>query len=134
MLTSGAGKTYTMTGKASEEEQGLIPRALAKVTLSRVIAHCDRSHVLCQVSLAATFSWLSDFVTGQILDCQQRLKWQDWTYSLELSVMEVYNDRIRDLLDNRSREVSDINAIKHEDAGVSTVIDTASNCFDIKSA
>ncbi|GAX86129.1 hypothetical protein CEUSTIGMA_g13542.t1 [Chlamydomonas eustigma] len=84
---TGAGKTHTMTGKASEEDQGLIPRALAK-----------------------------------ILDCQQRLKWQDWTYSLELSVMEVYNDRIRDLLGSRSTEVSDINDVKHEEGGHTTVV------------
>ena len=43
----------------------------------------------------------------------QRLQLQDWAYTLELSIMEVYNDRIRDLLEPGGREVTDMNAIKH---------------------
>lgn len=42
---------------------------------------------------------------------------QDWAYSIELSVLEVYNDRLRDLLDAGSKEVTDMNAIRHEFGG-----------------
>jgi len=51
----------------------------------------------------------------QIFEGVQRLKWQEWTYTLECSVLEIYNDRIRDLLKPGGREISEQAAIKHED-------------------
>ena len=50
----------------------------------------------------------------QIFENVQRLKWQEWTYSLECSILEIYNDRIRDLL-KPGKEISDQAAIKHDD-------------------
>jgi kinesin family protein C1 len=49
----------------------------------------------------------------------QRLRVQGWSYSMQGSCIEIYNDRLRDLLAEGKHElvISDINAIKHESAG-----------------
>ncbi|KAG1677072.1 hypothetical protein FOA52_001242 [Chlamydomonas sp. UWO 241] len=57
----------------------------------------------------------------RILHSVDRLRLQEWTYSVSVSVLEIYNERLRDLLDAGSKEVSDINAIRHDAGGHASV-------------
>lgn len=98
----------------SDSGQGLIPRSITKVrpqtSSLQVIDYAEWNrlclNLLCHALLGT-----------QLLETRARLRAQDWAYSIELSVLEVYNDRLRDLLDAGSKEVTDMNAIRHEFGG-----------------
>ena len=105
-----------MTGSASDSERGMIPRALEKVIVARAVSQVASIHLYLTVCLELLNS---RYHSMQIFENVQRLKWQEWTYSLECSILEIYNDRIRDLL-KPGKEISDQAAIKHDDGERST--------------
>ena len=57
------------------------------------------------------------YAPPQILQATARLRLQEWEYRLEASCIEVYNNNMRDLLSPGGREITDMNAIKHDAAG-----------------
>lgn len=57
----------------------------------------------------------------RVLGSVERLSLQGWEYSVSVAVLEIYGERMRDLLNPHAREVSDINAIKHDASGHATV-------------
>jgi len=62
-----------------------------------------------------------------VLEAAARLEAQEWSYSLEASFIEVYNNGLRDLLADQSRDrdagrISDTNAVKHDAGGGHTIV------------
>lgn len=99
---TGSGKTYTMQG-GEGAQQGIIPRAVAKVlqvlcivitVVSSVICICHRLHFYIYMSLHLLYlSFYSPF-----LQVGQSLGKQGWQYEMTVGFMEIYNETIRDLL------------------------------------
>lgn len=63
----------------------------------------------------------------QVLETAAKLESQEWQYTLEGSFIEVYNNTLRDLLADTSRDkdagrITDQNAIKHDSNGGHTTV------------
>lgn len=100
---TGAGKTFTMSGGPTPEQQGIMPRAVQQVRALR------RQGRLLMV-VPASLLWhgqpckevLADFVhccllllLPQILASVAQLTEQEWQYTLTASCIEVYNNQLR---------------------------------------
>ncbi|KAL6757955.1 P-loop containing nucleoside triphosphate hydrolase protein [Haematococcus lacustris] len=58
----------------------------------------------------------------KLLDAGQRLGLQGWAFTMSASCIELYNNSLRDLLEPGSRDITDINAIKHDQNGGSHTV------------
>ncbi|TEA31691.1 hypothetical protein DBR06_SOUSAS22610025 [Sousa chinensis] len=80
---TGAGKSYTMMGKQEKDQQGIIPQARAQPH----VWWCALSLQLCE----DLFSRINDTTNDNM------------SYSVEVSYMEIYCERVRDLLNPKNK-------------------------------
>ncbi|KFO22544.1 Kinesin-like protein KIF1B [Fukomys damarensis] len=75
---TGAGKSYTMMGKQEKDQQGIIPQACGRA--GRAVGLCED-----------LFSRINDTTNDNM------------SYSVEVSYMEIYCERVRDLLNPKNK-------------------------------
>lgn len=110
---TGAGKTYTMTGAAETYKQrGIIPRAIQEV----IDTHDQQAHVydlqaINHLSIPQVFQ-----------EVEQRA---DYTFSVHLSFLEIYNETMVDLL-------SSLKQGKAPGSGLFTVVEEPGGGVSVK--
>eukprot|EP01116_Phalansterium_solitarium_P015969 TRINITY_DN3605_c0_g1_i2.p1 TRINITY_DN3605_c0_g1~~TRINITY_DN3605_c0_g1_i2.p1 ORF type:complete len:995 (-),score=287.46 TRINITY_DN3605_c0_g1_i2:249-3095(-) len=105
---TNAGKTYTISGTKSQ--QGILPRMLDVVFNS--IAHCARLTAPAAGPIESV-----DDVAGRVPDMTVLPVDSNFKYGVWLSYLEIYNERIFDLLDDIPVEKRESLKLKEDRAG-----------------